>query len=216
MENSSLEKECFDDGLAVIQQIRTFSEGVKRKAISCTLSNCPHCGVELRDAQPSSFHGTRLRRFLVIAGSYVRKVKAILPRWKCPHCCRTFTEYPRCAVPHKGYTLGQMSERSYVYVGNAAVSYEMGVRSSNRPIYHEEVPNAESGSAQEEESRSHTRTLAHTSLFRWVTWFGHDVCGKEGLNSSFVVAPLKYRTERRKSILIECHERCSLLLSGSE
>ena len=66
-------------------------------------------------------------RFLVLVGSYVCKVAALLARWRCPHCRRTFTDYPPFACPHKAYTLPQMTERAAKYVSNTATSYRKGV-----------------------------------------------------------------------------------------
>ena len=57
-------------------------------------------------------------------------------------------------------------------------------------------------------------TVAHTSLFHWVTALGrHALQQMETLRADFAPASRKYTSERRRSILIACRITCSVLLS---
>ncbi len=158
------------DGNKLILLIGSHSKCVRNCTITCVTTVCCHCGLDVVGAQtPFAFHGTRPRRFLVLVGSYVCKVAALLARWRCPHCHGTFTDYPPFACPHNAYTLPQMTERAAKYVSNTSTSYRTGVRSANLPSFHEEGPTDESVPPGRTDVVPSLATMAHTSLFRWVT-----------------------------------------------
>src|SRR5208337_3847481 len=128
-------------GQELIRLIDGHSERIKKCTITCATTVCCHCGLNAASGQsPFVFFGTRPRRFLVLVGSYVCKVLAVLARWRCPRCRKTFTDYPPFACPYKAYTLPQMTERAAKYVNSTATSYRKGVRSANRPIYYKKTP----------------------------------------------------------------------------
>ena len=153
------------------------SERVRNRTITCATTICRHCGLDaVAEQTPFAFHGARPRRFLVLVDSYVCKVAALLARWRCPHCHKTFTDYPPFACAHKAYTLPQMTERAAKYVSNTSTSYRRGVCSANLPIFHfhEESPTDESALLGQTDAGPSLTTMAHTSLFRWVTTLGGD------------------------------------------
>jgi transposase-like protein len=132
-----MDKEKSVDGQELIRLIDGHSEGVKNRTITCAATVCCHCGLDAASSQtPFILHGDRARRFLVVVGSYVCKVAALLARWRCPRCRKTFTDYPSFAYPYKAYTLPQITERAAKYVSNTATSYRKGVRLANLPIFY--------------------------------------------------------------------------------
>jgi len=203
-------------GKELILLIDSHSERVRNRTITCAATVCCHCGLDAVAAQTSfAFHGTRPRRFLVVDGSYVRKVAALLARWRCPHCHRTFTDYPPFACAHKAYTLPQMTERAAKYVSNTTTSYRRGVCSANMPIFHEKSPADESAALGCADAGSNLTIMAHTSLFRWVTALaGGEQRQSVTVPADFTPASHKYTSERRRSILIACRATCSVVLSG--
>lgn len=204
------------DGQELILLINCHSERVRKRTGTCATTACCHCGFDAVKGQtPFTFHGTRARRFLVLAGSYVCKVSALLARWRCPHCRKTFTDYPPFACPYKAYTLPQITERAARYVGNAATSYRKGVCSANLPIFYAQGPADKSGQHHHSDAILNLTTVAHSSLFHWVTALGRDALRHlKTLQADFVPASCKYTSERRRSILIACRATCSVLLFG--
>jgi len=203
------------DGKELILLIDDHSKRVKNCTITCARSVCCHCGVDTVGSQaPFAFHGTRPRRFLVLVGTYVCKVAALLARWRCPHCHRTFTDYSSFARPHKAYTLPQMTERAAKYVSNTSTSYRTGVCWANLPIFYEEGPLDESVPPGRTDVVPSPVTMAHTSLFRWVTALAGDARQQsETLPADFTPASRKYTSEERRSVLIACRATCSVFLS---
>ncbi len=201
------------NGPALILLINDHSERVRKRTITCMATICCHCGLAIADNHtPLAFHGTRARRFLVLVGSYVRKVPALLARWRCPNCRRTFTDYPPFACPHKAYALPQMTERAAKYVSNPATSYRKGVCSANLPIFYAQGTRAKSGQEHRADAIPSLCTMAHTSLFRWVTALGRDAIRQsQSLPADFTPASRKYTSDQRRSILIACRVTCSVL-----
>ena len=204
------------DGKELILLIDGHSERVRNRTITCATIICCHCGLDAIAAQtPFAFHGARPRRFLVLVGRYVCKVAALLARWRCPHCQRTFTDYPPFACAHKAYTLPQMTDRAVKYVSNTLTSYRSVVCWENLPIFYEESPADESAPLSRTDAEPSPPAMAHTSLFRWVTTLG----GVEQRHSDTVPADCtpashKYTSEQRRNILIACRATCSVVLSG--
>ncbi len=211
-----MDREKLVDGQELIRLIDGHSERIKKCTVTCATTVCCHCGLNAASGQPPFvFHGTRPRRFLVLVGSYVRKVLALLARWRCPRCRKTFTDYPPFACPYKAYTLPQITERAAKYVNSTATSYRKGVRSANRPIYYEKTPAGKSAQQHWSDEILSVAIVAHSSLFHWVTALGRDALRQpEPPHPDFALAPRKYASERRRSILIACQVTCSGLLLG--
>jgi hypothetical protein len=203
------------NGRELILLIDSHSESVQKRTIVCATTTYCHCGADVSGSQHGfAFHGTRGRRFLVMVGSYVRRVAALLARWRCPHCRRTFTDYPSFACPHKAYTLPQMADRAARYVGDAVTSYRMGVRFARLPIYYYETPAGDCTHRWNDEIVSLT-TVAHTSLFRWVTCLASKTRRQaDTLPTDFAPASRKHTSEERRSILVDCQAVCAILQSN--
>ena len=199
----------------LIQLINGHSNRVKNRTVTCAATVCCHCGMDAANSQtPFTFHGTRARRFLVLVGSYVRKVAALLARWRCPRCHTTFTDYPSFACPYKAYTLPQMAERARMYVSNNSISYRNSVCCENLPIFYEELRPSRSGPPGCCDVISNLATMAHTSLFRWVTTLGKNLRPQlKIVPTEFAPAPHKFTSEERRSVLIACRATCSAMLS---
>ncbi len=211
-----MDREKLVDGQELIRLIDGHSERIKKCTVTCATTVCCHCGLNAASGQPPFvFHGTRPRRFLVLVGSYVCKVLALLARWRCPRCRKTFTDYPPFACPYKAYTLPQITERAAKYVNSTAISYRKGVRSANRPIYYEKTPLGKSVQQHRSQEILSLAIVAHSSLFHWVTALGRDALRQLGIvHADFAPASRKYTSEPRRSILIACQATCSSLRSG--
>jgi hypothetical protein len=199
----------------LIQLINGHSNRIKNRTITCATTVCCHCGLDAANSQiPFIFHGTRVRRFLVLVGSYVRRVAALLARWRCPRCHTTFTDYPPFACPYKAYTLPQMAERAGKYVSNKSISYRTGVCSENLPIFYEEHYPGQFGPSGCCDVIPNLATMAHTSLFRWVTTLGGNPRQQpKTVPADFAPATHKFTSEERRSVLIACRATCSVVLS---
>jgi hypothetical protein len=175
-----------------------------KEGIECTVGACPRC-----QARPKRFwrHGTRLRLFLVFAEVVVR-VWSYLPRWKCPACKHTFTQYPPFALPFKRYALPFIRERVVAYVTDEALTYAKGVEEEGMSICHEDPGEG--------------RKLWPSTLWRWVSTLGGfpetvrralDLI-KQKDPSSVLFRALgerqfrgeKFRSQARKGVLQRCRE----------
>jgi transposase-like protein len=186
----TMDKTDVTNGELLIERIDSYSDRVRKRAVPCAMTVCPHCGLDAASAQtPFTCHGARPRRFLVLVGPYVRKVAGLLARWRCPRCRRTFTDYPPFASPYKAYTLLQMTERAARYISNDWTSYRKGVCSASLPIFYAhwilrpatESPNVERpkglGRPQEVEvpsvvpsSLPEFAPISRTPLLEWKYW----------------------------------------------
>ena len=165
----------------------------------------------LRTPLPSYPHFKPFSASSGIAG----KIASLLVRWRCPRCRKTFTDYPPFACPYKAYTLPQIAERAAKYVNSTATSYRTGVRSANLLIFYAHGPANNSAQHHHSDAILSRITMAHSSLFHWVTALGRDALRQpEPPDADFAPAPRKYSSERRRSILIACQATCSHLLSG--
>jgi hypothetical protein len=202
------------DGEHLIDRIDSYSRQVSQKAISCGTKSCRHCGFEPKQTEAFTRHATRSRQLFVIVVPYVRMVRALLPRWRCPSCQRTFTEYPPFVIPYKRYTLPQMMHRAHVYVTNSTVSYRRGASDSGRPLFHEVKPRPDKSPAHEEDQGCLCLgIMAHTSLFHWVTLLGSQSERDQHLpHHHGQVHHRKYASAERETVLIECRRVCVELL----
>jgi transposase-like protein len=209
-----MDKTDVANGELLIERIDSYSDRVRKRGVPCTTTVCPHCSLDVASAQtPFTCHGTRPRRFLLLVGSYVRKVAGLLARWRCPRCRRTFTDYPPFASPYKAYTLPQMTERAARYVSNDWTSYRKGVCSASLPIFyaqgrtHNVIENGNTAAVP------NLTILAHTSLFRWVTTLAASALpNSTDMQRDFNPAPRKFTSEARRCLLIACRTACSVLL----
>lgn len=203
------------DGRDIILSINAHSESVKKRSVTCVTTVCRHCGLDTTSGRTAfTFHGVRARRFLVWVGPYVHRIPAILSRWRCPQCHKTFTDYPPFACPHKAYTVPQMAVRAGDYVGNPATSYRKGIRTANMPIFHVQPPTGKVAQLSESGDGHCPATVAHTSLFHWVTALGTCLSRQpEASVPDFAPSPRKYTCEERRSVLVLCRATCSAVLS---
>jgi hypothetical protein len=202
-----------DHGRALIAQIKRHSESVRSRTVVCRCTACRHCGKDVVSGEKAfTLHGCRSRRFLVLVGSYAFAVAALLARWRCPYCNRTFTEYPGFAEPYKAYTVPQMAERAANYVSCPRASYRDGVRFDNRSIFHTEL--LADGSLRHRCSGA-IPIWAHSSLFRWVTGLASAVLRQaKPWHTDFAPAAHKYKSAPRRLVLMACKVTCAELLAG--
>ena len=179
------------------QDVQAYTEKVEARRIECSLSTCPRCS-----ASPGEFtlHDVRKRTFLYVVERLIKKVDSLLPRWKCPLCGETFTDYPPFAVRYKRYVKHAMMEYCGSYLENERATYENGVCKHGMPIFHDCDDPGERG-------------LAPSTLYRWITWFGgleetlRKALGLLGkldsgiLRKVFPVPSRKYRSPPRRTLL---------------
>ena len=213
----AMDKTDFANGKLLVERIDSYSDRVRKRTAPCARTVCPHCGLDVVSAQtPFACHGTRHRRFLVLVGSYVWRVAGLLARWRCPRCRRTFTDYPPFAAPCKAYTMPQMSERAARYISSESTSYRKGVCSANVPIFYAQRRGNKSFEDSDTDVVLNFTTLAHTSLFRWVTTLAASALpNPTDLQRGFDPAPRKFTSEARRCLLIACQVACSVLLSAN-
>ena len=135
------------DGIALCRAIKAFTAAVELDSARCCVASCPFCNFRSDKNQLFKRHASRPRLFLIVVGQTVHAVKALLSRWRCPKCRRTFTCYPTFALPRRRYTLPQIRRLAAAYLQNAPVSYRRSVQESRLPIYYaaESTVDAEQG-----------------------------------------------------------------------
>lgn len=196
------------DAIALIDMITKYSAAVRQQSRECRTSTCPHCGFAAADDRRFKLHARRDRIFFVIIGAYVRALQVCLPRWRCPACHKTFTEYPNFALPYRRYLSPQIRQCAWNYMTQADVDYRKVVCQSNLPIFHGDDFGSAPDAATEESDN--TRALAHTSPFRWITCLACETDDTpRNLTSDFELSRIKYRSAFRRSLLLACFARLS-------
>src|SRR5207302_4564754 len=109
---------------------------VRQKSHECSVTKCRHCGFSPAADRRFSLHARRERVFFVVVGPVVHAIRAWLPRWRCPDCRRTFTEYVSAALTFRRYLLPQIRRCAWNYITQSHVDYRAIVRQSNLPIFH--------------------------------------------------------------------------------
>lgn len=162
---------------------------------------CPRC---CEQTQIFIRHERRVRFFRYIVGNFVRVIKSLLVRWRCPICGKTFTDYPPFALPHKRYVLMDVERLSREYVegeqqtyckvvshDDASIGYWQG---DGKPVHH---------------------FLERSTPWRWISFLGsmiktlnqalHLISQKDPqspiFREVFPVYPCKHRSLQRKNIL---------------
>lgn len=174
--------------------------------LHCDLTRCPRCHRERKSDAFFSLHMVRERRLRVIVGRFVHEFTVTLVRWRCPNCRLTFTCYPPFMLPHKQYALPELGARAQRYVEDGSVSYREGVRESKLPIFHD-ASIAGPGASELEKESEVAPTLAHTTLFRWVTTLG-AVTPSSSMGQEQRIDCSKFRSQARKRRLTACLKFC--------
>jgi transposase-like protein len=190
----------------LLQVVQEYTRLVIEEAIDCPFTTCPACS-----RQPTVFkrHDTRYRIFYVITNDGILRTISMVTRWKCTLCKRTFTGYPEFALPYKRYLLPDMVNLAANYLEDDRQTYRRTVLRNNAEIYHKCSDGRECGSP-----------LAHTTLHRWIGTLGKMLQTvakaldyiKQKLPQSnifrevsiLVVHPRKYRSLKRKDLLLRC------------
>ena len=148
---TSIKTRQLDQYSSTEEQIEFHKFQALNNLAACNLPPCPRCA-----ADPSEFnrHELRKRQFYVIVEQFVKIVFGLLIRWKCPHCKKTFTDYPDFAVPYKRYTIPTILAFSCRYTEYEHMTYRQITAET-----HVGYP--------EKESR-----LVHTTVYRWIKSIG--------------------------------------------
>jgi hypothetical protein len=188
---------------ATIHDIKAYQKRDEKGEITAQdLPPCPRCDVEGRYFKPHSY---RERRFLIIVDMVVQSIAGFLLRFRCPGCGKTVTFYPDFAIPYKHYTRQTITAFAERYV-DSDDTYQKAVMDKDE----KSAP----GYPDEE------KTLAPSTIHRWVTSLSRlgnttqkalDLICQEKPSSSicrnlaqWVVPRSKYRTEGRKTCLLNC------------
>ena len=182
-------------------EIQQHTASVKSCMIDPPQGRCPKCS-----EKPATFkrHDCRVRFFRFIVECFVHVIKSLLVRWRCPICGRTFTDYPSFALPHKRYVLMDIERLSRDYVEDEQQTYRKVVSDQDMPIGYQGCDN-----------EIDERFLVPSTPWRWISSLGsikktlnqalHLIRQKDPKNSIFrdifLVAPRKYRSSQRKTIL---------------
>ncbi len=192
-----------------VHAVRMYREDVLFDRVRCSLHRCPHCGCQRKGKYYFRRHAVRSRTLSIVVGRLIHKVEASFIRWKCPICGCTFTDYPSFAIPFKHYSLPQMRERARRYVRDNRISYRKGVTTSAMPLYHAngKVMSADAGELEKEGEE--LSTMAHSTLYRWITTLGRRMSQGNGNTDSTCkpvsrISTRKYRKQARKRVLEAC------------
>ncbi len=170
---------------------------------------CPHCG-----AAGGGFvrNGRRQRFFLEVCEGGIRKVSMSVPRWKCPQCRRSFTEYPEFALPFKRYTRRDILAFCEHYLRHEWSTYRDSVSEDGMPLFYpEKAPDSfwwKQADEDEVDPDTAAPALSHTALYRWLTTLAklelENRVSSRTRPSSRRVSPNKFRSEERRRILELC------------
>ena len=185
---------------ATHEEIKAYQEKVEKGKITPDgLDPCPRCDLVARHFK---IHAFRERRFLIIVEMLVKGVHCTLVRFKCSRCGKTFVLYPDFAVPHKHYTRQTVVKFSKSYVEDDQKTYKDAVMTADG------VP-------------THLGTgwaLAPSTIYRWVSTLAGIFTAyqeakaiplqKEASSQLWKtqIPKKKYRTERRKELLLKCRQ----------
>jgi hypothetical protein len=137
-------------------------------------------------------------------GAVVHLVPGYVPRFECPACGRTFTDYPPFALPHKRYTTQSILDRARRFFQGCGVSYRKAMWVDRQRIVY--APR---------NGREDLRQLSHTTLWGWLGWLG-EMTGLLATVSklirdkdpacdlfrrSYGLDPHRYRSEQRRQVL---------------
>jgi hypothetical protein len=134
----------------------------------------------------------------------VHRVPGYLPRFECPACQRTFTDYPPFALRYKRYTTGSVLNRARRFFQGRSVSYRQAMWVDRQRIVY--------GPHNGQED---LRQLSHTTLWRWLGWLGGmttllaATCklirdkdpSADLFRQSYPIDPRRYRSEQRRQVL---------------
>lgn len=200
---------------SIRDEIQTHTASVLHGADTCPFRDCPRC-----HKQPKGFsrHDSRRRTILCVIEGIVHRFLTRLARWMCPLCGHTFSVYPRFVFRHKRYVAGTVLDKSATYVEDHAATYRSTIKEDGLPIAYDARPG----------SPDDGRQLAPSTLHRWLTTLGGL---SETLRHAFavikaadpattvfrralpVIAPWKYRSERRR---LRLRTAATLLQTGRE
>jgi hypothetical protein len=185
-----------------LEQIKAHQLLVEKDKITPhNLPACLRCGV---DSALFKLHAFRERRFLVIVEMLIQAAFCTLVRFRCIGCGKTFTDYPDFVIPHKHYTRPTIMGFAGAYVESEKMTYEQALMvDKNVPGY-----------------RGSERTLAASTIYRWVTTIGGLIQTRQKslalllqqnpISSvchhlaHLVISKRKYKTRRRKALLLDC------------
>ncbi len=185
------------------------------------MRQCPCCGYESNSEFFFRRHALRHRYLLVIADGMIYRIQIFLPRWKCPSCNCTFTDYPPFVIPYKHYTLWQMREHAHRYVLSNQVNYRQEVTASGTPLFYADGQVATAEASEWEKENEAVPAMAHSTLYRWITTLGSsNNLSQEALEhmggsklpprqqpqtqDASAITPQKYRSQARKMVLEAC------------
>jgi hypothetical protein len=189
----------------ILEEIQIYTESVRKGKIHCGVKICRTCG-----KAPCEFklHERRKRTFLVVLERLVHRLPSLLPRWKCPLCKGSFTLYPDFALPRKRYVRQSVFQFSQRYLDEDRTSYRKAAKEQGLPVFYH----------GESEKTIDDRTLAHSTLHRWLTFFASltrtvrealrlvkaKSPGSGIFRKILPVPPWKFQSEERKRALDTC------------
>lgn len=142
----------------IIEKIERNEQEAKSRKILNEIEQCPNCKkkpVRLKVKELKS------RLFLVIVGSYVKKIWTCLLRLICPLCNVSFTYYPEFALPYKRYVKDEVLRLSLNYVEDDRATYRKVVKEGESAIGYDS-----------EGAKIDERQLEGSTVWRWLSYLG--------------------------------------------
>jgi len=113
------------------QEIKDHTRKLEAGEQPCYRQACPHCAV--KPEQPFRVHQCRRRTFRLLVERCVRVYRSWVLRLKCPHCKRTFTDYPPFRFTFQTVRQRDLARQSEGVLGDEKIVSENGSASSKSP-----------------------------------------------------------------------------------
>lgn len=198
---------------ATREQIQRHTEQVQKGTVTCGLAPCSRCGLS---SEFFTRHENRKRNFYIVLKQMVELVIGLLPRWKCPGCKKTATDYPDFALPYKRYTLPTIQGFSQGYLQDPSASYRGLIDSCPLPY-----------EIKADFDTDREPMMEHSTIHRWISTLGSysrlvqnatDLMVQADPTTSLCrdlaglkVHPGKYMSSARKQTLLTCFKLIGIL-----
>jgi len=153
----------------------------------------------------------RKRWFLAVISNVVWPFRGLLCCWRCERCGTCMTQYSTLCMPFKRYLRIEIENRALRYTQEERTSYERAACEANRAVsYETEATGAEA--TEEAKAAETTAHMAGTTVWRWQATVAAMAAKQPavlkaaqqkmpGRLSAWIIAPWKYRSEKRREIL---------------
>jgi hypothetical protein len=196
----------------ILSEIERHTESVLTGSYCGRTETCRACNAP----GPFGLHGVRRRTFLATESSWVHAVQSWVCRYRCERCRATFTDYPVFAIPRKRYVVAAIVSGASAYLDDDEATYRGAIATAaGTPTFYAGAE-AAGGDPDDDAPRIDDRSLAHTTLWRWMAALAampRTVGAAKQLLSETaarfalrVIAPKKARSKARRAVLCTAAE----------